>query len=466
MNGILKKSAGSMIRIFAAAAIAGCVSPNPNAPLGTIDDPVTLSPQHRAYRIETPIPQRTALPPVTQPPQESEPLVVEQPTPEPDMLPAPGGLDDNREQGPSLTAPPRIRSSKKPPRLFLDVSRPERVSVGGDVVFRITVRNEGGQIAKNVEVHCMLGDGGLTFPNQPATEVKREIGDVVAGDAQEMELTLVASKRGRQCAQFSIKSEGKEAAWKSVCTDVVDKTGSLSLGIIGPEKRTVGSRAEYNLKITNTSGRPLNGIVASLKYDDALIPREATEGVEDEDAGLVWNLGDLQPNEGLQLQVEFDCSRVQDRAVLQAEAGEAGSPTQRSDTELAIIPLPGVLDLQVADEEDPIKVGEEFTYVVDVGNKGFQTAQLVQLAVSPSSGVTLLDAEVIPESLDQQSRHRVVGRRWEFEPIDRLPADSTVQYRIRARAIRAGDHTLRAMVRSELSTTPFVVNELTTINER
>lgn len=481
MSGTHAKSIRRVILSVAAAVIVGCISPGPNTPLGTLEDPISLSPDRRNYR-GTPVQSGRTIGAARVPdysgPASSAPgsrtsgrVTVD---PELEILPAPGEERIEEEgQGPSLGVPSRedsrqerekpIRTAEHPPKLFLDVRKPESVAVGADVAFDITIRNEGGEAAERVEVFCTF-ERGLEFPGKKLKTVKRSIGQVAAGDAQIMTLTLVANKVGRQCVQFTVKLDGKEAVWKSVCTTVTQK--AISVSIVGPGRRTVESRAEYNVKIVNVSNRSLTGVNATLFHDDVLIPREATEGAEEGDGRLSWNLGDLQPGEGLQLQVEFECARVSDQVKLHAEVNAVEQTAERSEAVMRIVSLPGVLDLRVSDEDDPVAVGQEFFYVVEVRNRGFQSAQDVQVSVSPSPGIRLLDAEIHQGTQRQSSSHQVSARSWEFEPVSHFPAEGRLQIRIHAKAIRPGDHQLRAAVKSDLATTSHTVDELTTVTAK
>ena len=186
------------------------------------------------------------------------------------------------------------------------------------------------------------------------------------------------------------------------------------------------------MTITNVSEDVLHGVQADLTFDDELIPKEATEGAKEGRDNLSWNLGDLQPGEILQLQVEFECERAADVAKFQVKLNSSGGPLLRRETGLQIVPPRGVLDLKLKDSDEPVAIDEEVTYLVTVQNRGFQDARNVQIALAPPPGIKLLDVEVRQDDKPIKLPHESGTKGWTFETIRRFPADSVLQFTIRA----------------------------------
>ena len=486
MSEKIQKSPYWLIVLSMVLIAGGCVAPGRNTPFGTIEDQTAYAPQYRGYRgpetTVTPPPGRSTRvdkPAVTVPDLGSPEVIEVEPEPNDNVIIPeveaeipPYEILPEEETGPLFAPPPltapRVTDDDEetgttPARLLSDIVRPEHATQGGDVRFEVTIRNQTDIPVDDVEVFCTFEDG-LQFPGKVEKELRRNIGGVDAGDAQTMSLTLIARELGRHCAQFTVKSAGQEIVWKSVCIDVTKQ--SLSLDVIGPDRRSVGSRAEYTLTITNISDRVLKGMQSTLTFDDALIPKEATEGAEEGTDTLSWNLGDLQPGEVLQLQVEFECGRAADVAKFDVELATTGGDSLRKETGLEIVPPRGVLDLKLRDEGEPAAVDAEITYVVTVHNRGFQDVRNVDIALTPPTGLKLLGVEATQDGEPIQLPHKVQQGGWDFETIPRFAADSTLELRVRAQGVRAGHHKIEASVKSDLDTQPHAVEEWTTINAK
>ncbi|QDU47550.1 Large cysteine-rich periplasmic protein OmcB precursor [Symmachiella dynata] len=469
---------------------AGCAAPSRNSSLTTIEDRTAYAPQFRGYNGPgtSAVPQQTPTvrvekptmsePPLTEPTldgtefeefaetEETEDVIL----PEPDPRIAPYREYPNVEAGPLLAPAPLITpptegndtdNAAQPVRLLLEIVRPERATLDGDVRFDVTIRNETNRDAEDIDVYCTF-EQGLQFPGKEETELRRNIGSIAAGESQTMSLTLIAKQLGRHCAQFTIKSGGTEVVWKSVCTDVTKQ--AMSLEIIGPDRRNVGSRAEHTMTIVNVSDTVLHGVQAELTFDDALVPKEATEGAVEGEDSLSWNLGDLQPGEVLQLQVEFECERAAEVAKFDVKLTAAGGSTLRRETGLQIVPGRGLLDLRIQDQAEPIAVDDEVVYLVTVQNRGFQDVRNVQVGLTPPTGIKILDVSIKLNDEPLELPHKVQRGTWDYETMRQLPADSTLQFQIRAQGVRAGNHKFVAAVKSDLDSKPHTIEEWTTIN--
>src|SRR4029077_20711972 len=102
-----------------------------------------------------------------------------------------------------------------------------------------------------------------------------------------------------------------------VCVDFV--TRHVEIEIVGPTQRTEGSRAEFNITLSNSSLKTIADARAIVSVDKALIPKEASAGAEQKSGSLTWRLGSLAPLEKVQLQLEFECRSQAHRACVSVE---------------------------------------------------------------------------------------------------------------------------------------------------
>jgi len=352
-------------------------------------------------------------------------------------------------------------AARKAVDLKLDVEAPRQAQVGGLATYRLTVRNDGTQVAEAVAVEAEFPPP-LALPDREGTRARQGLGRLLPGEQKHVALTLTSSQPGVLACQFRVFAGQTERVWKSVSVEFVNRR--LELKIVGPQQRTAGSRAEFIFKLLNVSASELQGLRAEVTYDAGLQPREASSGVVHESGRLSWDLGRLAPTEGVQLQVEFACPEPAENARVGLTVWGDNVPRDEQETYLQIVPLTGLLDLQVADQEDPIRVGETTEFVVTVLNRGLQPLRQVTLATVIPPDLQFVSAS---SQLGQQPlalRHDRDGSRLVFSPQTLLAPDTPLTIRIRVKAVRPGDARLEAHVTCATQPDPLVVTEMITIN--
>jgi uncharacterized repeat protein (TIGR01451 family) len=420
------------------------------APWG-VNDPGYLAPGNRSYKVPTPDSPSIDLGPASVPGNNS--------TPEPVELPPTDTRPVKPLDGPRIVP----RGVTVPGKLDLTVHAPKQKQVGSGALYRLVVTNLGDEPMAQVAVSTEF-DKGLKFPGKVNKSAKQSLGTIAARETKEVSLTLVGEIPGRQCARFSVTSRGSEQVWKSVCVEFVPRT--LEVRIIAPKRRTLGSQAEFNVKISNTGSKPLENITAILGFDSPLKVAEASAGWKKHDDGLSWDLGTLKASEGVQIQVEFDCIAAAERTCLTATVSGDGVPDEDQQQCLVIEPVRGVIELKVGDSLDPVQTGDEFDYVVTVRNRGLQAAQGLIVRAQLPNGMRVVTTEVTEGDTQLTLGVKIDGGDLTFDKRDTLGQDKQLTYRIRVKTTRIGDGEFRAEVVHSGSRTPLESREPTTVNAR
>ena len=347
-----------------------------------------------------------------------------------------------------------------PARLELTVGAPERKQVGSGASFLLTVKNSGDETAENVVVDCDFDDN-LVFPGSDEKQIKQTLGRLVPGETKEVGLTLVSDQLGKHSCRFTVTSDDLEKVWKSVAVEFLPK--QLELSIIGPTHRTVGSKAEFLIKLANISEQPLSEIQVIVSNDASLTPHEASEGIVKQNGSLVWKIESLGAKQGMQLQLEYACNLVAEQACMQVKVLGSNFPDERAERCLQVTPISGILDLQIRDTQDPVKLGEEIEYVVEVRNRGLQDARKIQLSAKIPEGAQVLSAQTFADK--QQLDFDVENSRLTFSTVEFLAPDAVLSYSIQLKAMQTGDLQFSVGLSHVLSTSPTVVREWSTVNE-
>lgn len=447
---------------------AGCagVTGGPSSPW-SVYDPPWLSPWNQSTRYppagESPTPSRSPVQlgsPGAAPAGEQPALPDEPPADGPTLLPRqqePGAAGD------ADRTPPAPQTERAAGRLELDIEAPASEQVDSGVTFRLTVRNAADVPVAGVVVECEFDDA-LVFPGREEKKVVQALERIPAGASRQLALTLFSRQTGEHCVRFTVTVGGAEAVWKSVCIDFTEKR--LDVTLLGPSRRTLGTRAEFTAKLLNTSARPVSGVRVAVMYDErVLAPRAGTTGARRSRGRMSWNLGTLQPGDGLQLQVEFECIAAAPRAPLRLRADAADMPTRVVGAELAVNRAAGGIEVQVCDRRDPLGVGEQTEYLVTVRNRRREPLRRVQLTARVPQSLRLRSADLYRNLRQTAAAQRSTAAKAEFPPIGRLEPGESVTYRIRADGVRPGDGWFSATVRHALQEGGLEVFEATTVNE-
>lgn len=359
--------------------------------------------------------------------------------------------------GPKMTAP----ATTGPLELSVDVI-PKR-QLGSGATFYVIAKNVGDRAVRNVLVECEF-DTEFLFPGRREKKIGQRLGTLQPGESKEISLTLYSDALGSHCCRFKAIVDGEELVWKSVCVEYEKK--QLDLSVIGPSARTVGSRAEYIVKLSNVSDIDLNNIQAVISYDSVLVPREASIGSERETGQLKWSMDTIRKGEGVQLQVEFDCEVAAEHACLQVVISSPELPNEQASACLKVTPTQGVLDVQVRDTKDPITRGEETTYEVSIENRGLQPARDISLQAKIPRMFRVISVEAHQGNQKLNLRPEVNQNILKVSPVRELPADAFLRYTILVKAIGSGDGEFEVTISGGADAKKLItrVSEPTTVN--
>ncbi|MEQ8856209.1 hypothetical protein [Gimesia sp.] len=376
-------------------------------------------------------------------------------TPQPQMRSKPE-TTPQRPSGPMMTPPAQVG----PLEMTVDVI-PKR-QLGSGATFYLIVKNTSNQSVRNVILECEF-DSTLLFPGRREKKIGQRLGTLQPGESKEINLTLYSDTLGNHCCRFRAIAEGEELVWKSVCVEYVKK--QLELSVIGPSTRTIGSRAEYIIKLSNVNNVDLKNVLVSVSYDASLIPREASIGSERESGQLKWLLDTIRVGEGVQLQVEFDCEVAAEFACMRVNVSSPELPDEQASACLKVTPTQGVLDVHVRDTKDPIARGEETTYEVSIENRGLQPARGIQLQAKIPRMFRVVSVEAHQGNQKLNLRPEVNQNTLSVSPVQELPTDAFLRYTIQVKAIGNGDGEFEVTITSADSEhLETRVSEITTVN--
>lgn len=337
------------------------------------------------------------------------------------------------------------------PELQLAVRGPERAPLGQPAAFLIELTNAGSTPVAGVVLRDNLPPG-LSHPHGP--DLVNQVGMLPPGETRRIKLTLTPTKVGRIVHRVSVAAEGLEAVERDVALEV--EPPSLVLTSASPAVRFLHRPCPVEFKVTNKGDAPATNVklVASLPEGVAFAHATA-EGRHDPELHTVeWLLPEIGPGESRSLVLTGVAKALGEQV---GRAMLVQGPKSKQETQWTTrIEGVAALQLEVTDVEDPVETGGETVLEIRVTNQGSIPATRVVVEVE-------VPAEIEPIAADGPSGQQFAERRLRFEPIAALAPKADLTYRIKAKAIKPGDHRFRVHVSSEQMSRPIVKEESTTV---
>lgn len=250
------------------------------------------------------------------------------------------------------------------PAIELAKTAPATAMLCDTIPMTLTVTNTGVGTAHNVVVTDTLPQGLTTLNGQ--TGVKFTIPVLQQGESKTFNLVTKAAKVGNYTNTAMATADGDLSSKASASTLVQQPV--LTITKAGPDKRFEGRPVKYTITVSNTGDA-----VAKQATIMDIVPA-GSRFVKASDNGLpqgnnvIWNLGDLAP--GATKTVDITLVGTQLGQIINTAnvtANCANSAVAKAPTVIAGIPA---ILLEVVDEEDPIEVGANVTYMIRVTNQG------------------------------------------------------------------------------------------------
>jgi uncharacterized repeat protein (TIGR01451 family) len=148
-----------------------------------------------------------------------------------------------------------------------------------------------------------------------------------------------------------------------------------------------------------------------------------------------WSVGILDPGMSKTVQVTLLAKAAGD-VRNQAAAGTGGAPAARAE---AVTRFKGVsaLLVEVVDTDDPVEVGNETSYVINVKNQGMVPATNIQITALIPPEMALTRAKGPADNrLGAATKE---GQVLIFEPLKTLAVGATANYQVFVKATQPGD---------------------------
>ncbi len=304
-----------------------------------------------------------------------------------------------------------------------------QVLVGGDVLFDVIVTNKGDGPARDVLIQEDVPEY-LKF-REGYNEIEYEVGTLMPNQSRSVRLALKAQKAGKMQNVIYATGSGGLKSQHKLNLEVV--APSLKTKSEGPGVRFLGRKAKHTFSVANRgTARATNvNLIARLPSGLRYVQSNNKGTYNRNSHAVVWELAELQ--NGVDASVEVMTEPIAVGA--QPIKFEANADLNMRDTTDHALTVEHLVDvfIDIDDVLDPIEIGSETSYRVQVVNQGTKVATNVKLQVSFPNGLK-------PTTVDGPLANQIRGQQVVFSPIESLKPGARLSFVVSGQGQAAGDH--------------------------
>ncbi|MEQ8766953.1 MAG: hypothetical protein RL885_23770 [Planctomycetota bacterium] len=278
------------------------------------------------------------------------------------------------------------------------------------------------------------------------------------GGEVQREIRLRASRGGSFVTRVQVRAGDQSLLSKTSEITVRDPKIDLTVDPLSDASR-VGSRLGYRVTVANNGeavAEDLALVVAESKnLEDIQVTRGQLEG-----DGETFQIGTLEPGQRREFRFSARAADVGKTTLRLRVAGrclesEGRQVVQTSESEVKGVPA---VRIEAVDQTDPVKVGENTTYSIQVKNQGSADDLNVRLTAELPENFELVESEGDTD-IQNENGKLTLG------PIERLAAGETASWKLTVKAKSKGEVRLVLKLQSDAFGGTIREEEPTTIIE-
>ena len=344
-------------------------------------------------------------------------------------------------------------------KLGLTKVGPEQIALLAQATYDIKVNNSGDLTATSVVLTDEIPAGMRYVSSDPAgtvagTKVSWNVGSLNKADSRSFKLVLQGTQAGLWTNTVVATSKEVGTATAQATTRVLPAP-EVTISKTGPSGIFTGFTRSYTLTVTNTGAVALNDVVVTDYLPENLSYKSSVPAGTVAGSQISWNLGTL--NIGQTKEIVVILGGVKSgTAVNRATVTTREGVTATDSLTITVLGAPGA-HMSLIDSEDPVAVGDQFTYTIKVLNQS-EGNTLHNMTI-----VGLVPGEMVYVSADGPTSFTVVGSEVRFGAVATLAPGATVEFHIKVKATAAGSAVFNATMRWDEFGEPIVNQEGTTV---
>ncbi len=350
----------------------------------------------------------------------------------------------------SFEAAASVRTIATRPELKIVQRAPESVLIGQQLEIELEVSNPGTGEATNVVLQEDVPQG-LEHPK--GRQLDNALGNLAPGELRRQVLRMRAVEPG--IVQNTIRLTADDGLVSEHTVNVQVIAPELKVDLEGPTRRFLERQATYFVHIGNVGTADATNVEVLVQLDRGFtFVSTENEGQYDPSRHTVhWSLAQMPA--GGTGKVALTLLPVQEgEQAIRLDARADMGIVAKNERRLSVEGF-SELSFSITNPGGPIELGSETTYEIKVNNSGSKADSNVRVGVELPPGLKLLSAD---GDAGTDGRGRI-----QFQPKSSLPPGSEQAYRIRVQGVAPGTHIVKAVVISDLATTPVTKEESTVV---
>ena len=307
-------------------------------------------------------------------------------------------------------------------------SKPQ-ILIGGDVLFDVIVTNKGDGPARDVLIQEDVPEQ-LDF-RDGYREIEYEVGTLLPNQSRNVRLTLQAKKPGKCQNVIFVSANGGIKSQHKLNLEVI--APSLKAKSAGPNVRFLGREAKHSFSVSNSGTAPATNVELIARLPSGLRYLQSNnKGTYNRNLhAVVWELAELRQDIDASVEVVTEPIAVGNQPI-KFEAKADLDMRAATEQRLSVEHLVDVF-IDIDDVLDPVEIGGETKYRVQVVNQGTKVATNVRLQVDFPNGLK-------PTAVDGPLANQIRGQQVVFSPIESLKPGSRLSFVVSGQGETAGDH--------------------------
>lgn len=334
-------------------------------------------------------------------------------------------------------------------KLQVTKTAPAEVLICESITYTVTVTNQGDAPATNVKLEDKLPDG-LVY-REKHSRVTANFGTLAPGQSKKVRYVVTANRTGTYTNTVTVKGDGGLSV--SAKAKTIVRQPVLAIVKDAPRARYAGRDIAYTITVTNKGDGVARNCVVMDSVPAGCAFVSASDGVKPVGGKLSWKLGDLAPEASRKVTFTVKALTMGNIENLATVSAICAKGSAKAVT--AVRGIPAIL-LECVDQDDPIEVGSQETYVITVTNQG--TAADTNIVIECT-----LPAEQEFVSASAATRETVEGQTVTFAPVKSLAPKAKTIYKVVVKALKAGDVRFKVSLTSDQLKTPVEETESTNI---
>jgi len=337
------------------------------------------------------------------------------------------------------------RTTVGKPELALEQTGPGHSLIGGEVTFKLLVKNVGKAAATKVIVKNPVPAGCNHESGKP--ELTYEVGELSPGQSKTLSVAFKALQRGKICNVATASSSNAPKVSAEACTQV--QVPGLKIETSGAKEQILGRNADYEIVVENTGDTVFRSVTVN-----ELAPAEtaivAAPGAKIQENTATWVVADLAPKSRSTNSFKLTSKVAGTHCGTATVTAGALTESTKSCTLWKGI---AAIGMEVSDDPDPIQIGETTTYTIKVTNQGF--ADLHNIKVEGRFGEKVAAVSSLQGTLNDN----VVN----FPVVAALGPKQSFTYKVTVKGAAVGDSRNRVILQADELKSPLEEAESTTI---